>query len=161
MRRLFLALAILLGLAPAQAEISVLPVVSCGTATLDLTTRPTPLTVDLTGRLCLSTPGGVIALSVATVNISTGTTTAIVAGMALQTIKVYRLVLSFAASQTLNIISSGGASLSGAALAFGANGGMVLDFDSFPYYTTAAGEGLSFTTTTTGVVAGTVYYVKS
>lgn len=95
-----------------------------------------------------------------TVNITTATTTAIVTATASQAVRVYKMVLNVAAAQTLNIISSGGTSLVGAAMSFGANGGLVLDFDGEPWYVSVTGEGLSFVTTTTGAVTGTVYYRK-
>lgn len=96
-----------------------------------------------------------------TVNISTATTTAVVAGTAAQTVRVYKIMLNVANAQTLNITSSGGTSLSGAAMTFGAGGGLVLDFDGAPWFTTVSAEGLSFVTTTTGVITGVVYYIKS
>lgn len=107
------------------------------------------------------TPVTPAALTKATVNITTATTTAIVAGTAAQTVRVYKIILNIAATQTLNIISSGGASLVGAAMSFAANGGLILDFDGEPWFVTTTAEGLSFVTTTTGVVTGVVYYVKS
>jgi len=107
------------------------------------------------------TPAVTPALTRATVNITTATTTAIVGGTAAQTVRVYKILLNIAATQTLNIISSGGASLVGAAMSFAANGGLVLDFDGEPWFVTTSAEGLSFVTTTTGAVTGVVYYVKS
>lgn len=100
-------------------------------------------------------------LTKVTVNITTATTTAVVAGTASQFVRVYKVVLNVAAAQTLNVITSGGASLVGAPMSFGANGGLVLDFDGEPWWTTLVAEGLSFVTTTTGAVTGTIYYVKA
>lgn len=100
-------------------------------------------------------------LTKVTVNISTATTTALIAGTASQNVRVYKVVLNFGAAQTLDIIGSGGTSLVGGAMSFGANGGLVLDFDGEPWWTTPTAEGLSLITTTTGVVRGTVYYIKA
>lgn len=100
-------------------------------------------------------------LTKVTVNITTATTTAIIAGTASQFVRVYKVVLNVAAAQTLNVITSGGASLVGAPMSFGANGGLVLDFDGEPWWTTLVAEGLSFVTTTTGAVTGTIYYIKA
>jgi hypothetical protein len=100
-------------------------------------------------------------LTKVTLNITTATTTAVIAGTASQLVRVYKVVLNVAAAQTINVISSGGASLVGAPMSFGANGGLVLDFDGEPWWTTVVAEGLSLVTTTTGAVTGTIYYIKA
>lgn len=100
-------------------------------------------------------------LTKVTVNISTATTTTVVALTAAQSIRVYRMLLNFAAPQTMDIRSSVAGSLIGAAMTFGTGGWLVLDFDGEPWFVTTAGEALTFVTTTTGLVTGTVYYVKA
>lgn len=95
------------------------------------------------------------------VNITTGTTTAIVAGTASQIVRVYQMTLNIAAAQTINIISSGGASLVGAAMSFAAAGQYTLMFSGQPWFVTTIAEGLSFVTSTTGAVTGTVHYIKA
>ncbi len=97
-------------------------------------------------------------LTKVTVNITTATTTAVIAGVSAQLVRVYKIMLNFANAQTLNIITSGGGSLVGAPMSFGQYGGLALDFDGEPWFTTVVAEGLSFVTTTTGVVTGVVYY---
>lgn len=119
--------------------------------------QTTPGTTNAVG-FALNNPA---LLTKATVNISTATTTTVVSLTASNTIRVYKMLLNFSAAQTLNIISSGGTSLCGAPMTFGVGGGMVLDMDGDAWFTTVAGESLQFVTTTTGVVTGVVYYVKS
>lgn len=143
------------------AETVAVPMLFNGT-TLDMQrTLPGAANTGLgTGAIGLTKLSG-SQLTKQTVNITTATTTAVVAGTASQFVRVYRIMLNIAATQTLNIISSGGSSLTGAAMSFAANGGLVLDFDGEPWFTTLTGEGLSFITTTTGAVTGIVYYIKA
>jgi hypothetical protein len=97
----------------------------------------------------------------ATLNITTATTTHVVTGTAAQTVRVYRMVLTCAAAQTIDIQSSGGTSLTGGPLTCAASGGIVVDFSGPPWWTSVSAEGIDFVTTTTGAIHGTVYYIKS
>lgn len=143
------------------AETVAVPMLYNGT-TLDMQrTLPGAANTGLgTGAIGLTKLSG-SQLTKQTVNITSGTSTAVIAGTAAQFVRVYRIMLNFAATQTLDIRSSGGTSLVGAAMSFGANGGLVLDFDGEPWLTTLTGEGLTLVTTTTGAVNGVVYYVKA
>lgn len=96
----------------------------------------------------------------ATVNITTATTTAIVSATASQTTKVYRMMLNFAAAQTLDIRSAS-TSLVGAPMTFAPGSGLILDFSGTPWFVTASNEALNFVTSTTGTITGWVDYVKS
>lgn len=94
-------------------------------------------------------------------NVSTGTTTVIVAGAALMTAKIYRMLVNVAAAQTMDIQGTGGVSLCGGPLTFAAGGGLVLDFLGEPWFESPVGEGLQIVTTTTGAMRGVVDYVRS
>lgn len=101
-----------------------------------------------------------LPFSRATINITTATTTAVVSATASQTTRVLRMMLNFAATQTLDIRSAS-TSLVGAPMTFATGGGVVLDFQGSPWFVTATNEALNFVTTTTGAITGFVDYVKS
>lgn len=96
-----------------------------------------------------------------TLNISTATTTSIVSGTASQTARIYRMHLNIAASQTIDLQSSGGASLWGGAHTFSAGAVLIWDFMGEAWAISTVAEGLQLVTTTTGVVRGFVDYIKS
>lgn len=96
----------------------------------------------------------------ATINITTATTTAVVSATASQTTRVLRVMLNFAATQTLDIRSAS-TSLVGAPMTFGQGAGLILDFQGTPWFVTATNEALNFVTSTTGAITGFVDYVKS
>lgn len=127
-----------------------------GTVDIDQTTPGTTNGVDIKPLPAANDP-----FTKVTVNITTATTTHVVTATAAQTVRVYKVVLNFAGTQTLDVKGTGGTSLVGAAMSFGTGGGLVLDFDGAAWWTTIAGEGLDFVTTTTATVTGTVYYIKS
>lgn len=123
-----------------------------------------PTLVNSTGALLTDSGGDVLPttnrFTRATINITTAATTAVVSATASQTTKVYRMMLNFAAPQTLNIASAA-TSLVGAPMTFGAGGSLVLDFIEDIWFVTVANEALNFITTTTGTITGFVDYVKS
>lgn len=101
------------------------------------------------------------ALTRQTVNISTATTTAVIAGTASQFVRVYKIQLYASIAQTVDIKSSGGTSLSGGPISLGANSSLILNMDGEPWFVTVVAEGLSFTTTTVGALTGVVHYTKA
>lgn len=103
-------------------------------------------------------PGSTL-LSAATVNISTATTTELVAATASQIIRVYRMVLVIGAADNLTF-KSASTSLQGGALVFPAGGAITLDYTGDPWFTCTVSEALNLTTTTTAQVSGVVYYTK-
>ena len=96
-------------------------------------------------------------------NITTATTTHVVAGTAAQTVRVYKLLINCAtAGQTIDFqTSTAHTSLNGAPMTCPAAGGLVLDLDSVSWFTTASGDGLDLVTSGTQTVTGAIYYVKS
>lgn len=97
-------------------------------------------------------------LSAAVVNISSATTTPIVAAVASQTTRVHRMRLNVAAAQSITV-KDGSTTLE--VINFTAAGFLTYDFSSRPWYKTTANTALNFTTTTTGQVNGVVEYVTS
>lgn len=95
----------------------------------------------------------------AAVNINTATTTAVIAARQGAIIRVYRLLLSAGAAQTLDI-KDGTVSLTGGALTFAAGGFMCLDLDGVPWFSGTVSTALNFVTTTTGQLSGRLYYVQ-
>lgn len=99
----------------------------------------------------------------ATLNITSATTTTVVSGTAAQTVRIYAIVLTCAAAQTIDIQSTGGTSRTGGALTCSSGGSVVLD--PFPTgsarWTSVSGEGIQFVTSTSGTIHGTVWYIKS
>lgn len=94
-------------------------------------------------------------LSAAVVNISSATTTAIVAAVAGQTTRVHRLRLNVGAAQQITV-KDGSTTLE--VLNFTAAGFLTYDVSSRPWYTTSVNSALNFTTSTTGQVNGVVEY---
>lgn len=99
----------------------------------------------------------------ATLNITSATTTSVVSGTAAQTVRIYAIVLTCAAAQTIDIQSSGGTSRTGGALTCASSGSIVLDpmVTGSAWYTSVTGEGIQFVTSTSGTIHGTVWYIKS
>lgn len=94
-------------------------------------------------------------------NITTATTTILVAASAGKTVKIYRVFLNIDATQTIDIQDTAGTTLVGGALAYAANGGIVFDFLGEPWFVTTSGLGFQFVTSTTGKVRGFIDYVQS
>lgn len=72
--------------------------------------------------------------------------------------RVYRIAFTVSSS-TLVQVRAGSTSLTGW-MPLGANGGMVLDFDGEPWFTTGTNEALSLDTTNSTGVAGRIYYTR-
>lgn len=93
------------------------------------------------------------------VNITTATTTELVALTASQFIRVYKVMLNIAAAQTIDFRSNG-VTLNGAPMSFAANGNLVLDFDGEPWFVSTISQNFAITSSTTGAITGVVYYRK-
>jgi hypothetical protein len=103
---------------------------------------------------------GIGQLTEASININTATTTAVVSAENGMVTRLYKMVLNCGASQTLDI-KNGSTSLTGGVLTFAAGGGIALDFDGTPWFTTSGSAALNFVTTTTGQLSGRIYYTKT
>lgn len=103
-------------------------------------------------------PNGALLTAVA-VNIATGTTTQLVAAVAAQVVRIYRIFLVVSAADNLTF-KTAAASLHGGALVYPANGGLVFDYSGEPWFVCGTNEALNLTTTTTAQVSGLVYYTQ-
>lgn len=93
----------------------------------------------------------------AKLNISSATTTAVIAAVSNQLIKVYKAVILCAAAQTIDV-KDNTTSLTGP-MTFAVGVPLVLNLDGNPWWVASLGNALNFTTTTTGQVSGTLYYL--
>ena len=97
-----------------------------------------------------------------TFGINTVTTTVIVPATAGAVVRVYRLVMSVDAANTVDVQDTSGVSLIGGPWAWGA-GIAPHDFFHFsgpPWFTTGVGLGLQFVTSTTANVRGVIDYLQ-
>jgi len=102
------------------------------------------------------------SLSFSAVNSSSGTTVTLVPAVAGQTIRVFKLFLVFGAAVNATFWNGTGPTtvLSGS-LPFTANGSIVLDVDTLPWFVTSSGNAFVLNLSTSVSVAGTVYYTQS
>lgn len=84
----------------------------------------------------------------------------VVAAVASQTTKVYRMYFVVAGATNITIKNGAGASLTGA-VPLAANGGMMLDFSSRPWYTTSTNTAFIINSSAAVQVSGRVEYVTS
>lgn len=96
----------------------------------------------------------------ASINISSATTTAVIAARAGYVTRVYKMIMTVGAAQTVDI-KDGSTSLTGGPLGFASSGIVNLHMDQTPWFTTTAGTALNFTTTTTGQTSGRIYYTQT
>lgn len=93
-----------------------------------------------------------------TIAITTATDTTLVSGTASQTTRLHRIAITVSAACTITFKS---ASTSLGAFDFPSTGGvLVLDFNSYPWFRTAAAEALVLTTSAAINVKGVFDYVK-
>ena len=84
----------------------------------------------------------------------------VVSGVSGQTIRVFRLLLVVSGATDITFKDSTPTSLSGA-MPIAANGGIALDFNGDPWYTTAAGKGFIITSSAATQVSGSLWYAQS
>lgn len=96
----------------------------------------------------------------AAINISSSGDNTVIAGTGGQTIRVYKLFLVASAAVSLKYKDGAGADLT-PALSMAANGGMVLDFDSEPWFVTSPGNDFIANLSAAVQVSGRIYYSKS
>ncbi len=80
----------------------------------------------------------------------------VIAGVAGQIIRVYKIF--FAVSAATNITIQNGTNALSGAMNFSANEGLILDFDTKPWFTTSDGQDFTINQSGTAQVSGTVYY---
>lgn len=97
-------------------------------------------------------------LTQVTLNISSATTTAVVAAVASQTTRVYRARIYVTGANTLTV-KNGATTLE--VIPFAGAGSLVLDIESDPYWATSVNAALNITTSTSATVNGVIEYVTS
>lgn len=99
--------------------------------------------------------GAVISFS------SLETANTIVAGVALQTIRVFKMFLVTSVACTI-VFQDGGSAVTGV-ITLSAGGSIVLDFDTRPWFITTAGNNFTANLTSSGTpqVSGRIYYTQS
>lgn len=83
----------------------------------------------------------------------------IVSGVASQTIKVWKMIISYAASPVTLLIKDG-AGTTLLTVPLNTYGSMVLDFDGEPWFVTSAGNGLVFNLSAAVQIYGRVYFTQ-
>ena len=109
---------------------------------------------DLYQRELRGTPP--VAESRAEINISSATTTAVIAAVSGQKIRIYSLVLWAAAADTV-VLKDGTTTINGAGFNFATQQGVHLKMEQRPLQLTA-GQAFNITTSTTGPLIGWVEY---
>ena len=104
--------------------------------------------------------GTVPALSKASVSVSSSGNNTLIAGVSGQSIKVYKMFLVFGAAVNATFQDGSSTALTGA-MPFTANGSIVLDLDTVPWFTTSAGNAFVLNLSTSVTATGTVYYSQS
>jgi hypothetical protein len=97
-------------------------------------------------------------LLTAPINFSTSGANSIVAGVAAQIIRVYRIIAMVGGSTSLTF-EDGTTALSGP-LPFATNEAIVLTFDTKPWYITSVGNPFQINSSSAVQVSGTVYYTQ-
>lgn len=106
-----------------------------------------------------STKAGTAALSSVKVDTAAAGDLALVAGVAGQTVRLYRIVL--VASGAVNLKFKDGATDLTGAMALQANGTIILDFDGEPWFTTSVAAALNLNLSAAVQVSGRAYYLQS
>jgi hypothetical protein len=99
-------------------------------------------------------------LSATPINAAVGGDNIVVAGVAAQTVRVFKLFLVAAAPVLLKFKNGAGTDLT-PYMTFTAGGSMVLDFDSAPWFVTAAGNGFIINLSAPVQVSGQISYQQS
>lgn len=98
--------------------------------------------------------------TVAAINFSASGDNTIIAASGSTTIRIWKLMLVVAGTTSLTIKDSAPTSFSGA-MPFTQGGSLVLDFDSEPWYLTAAGKAFVINSSNAVQVSGTVWFSQS
>lgn len=109
-------------------------------------------------QLSRSVPA-VAAMSSTIISINSIGDTALIAGVASQTIRVHRLIISYAASPVTVLIKDG-ASTTLLTQPLNTYGNMVLDYDGEPLFVTTAGNGLWLNLSSAVQIYGRVWYTQ-
>lgn len=99
-------------------------------------------------------------LTAAAIDFATSGDNTIVAGVAGQTIRVYRVFFTVGAATNVRFGDTSPALFTGA-MPTAANGGIVLELTGEPWFVTAIGAGLVVNSSNAVQVGGRVYYVQS
>ncbi len=83
----------------------------------------------------------------------------VIAAISGKVVRVYRLFLVVGGATNLTMQDTSASAFSGA-LPMTANGAITLDFESEPWFTTAAGNGFAMNSSSGVQVSGTVYYTQ-
>lgn len=99
-------------------------------------------------------------LSRAAISISSSGDNTIIAGVGGQTIRIFRIFFVVSGAVSVTIKDGAGTSLTGA-MAFLANGGLVLDFTNEPWFVTSTANAFIINLGTAVQTSGAVYYTQS
>lgn len=98
------------------------------------------------------------AISPANISFSTSGSNAIVAGVAGQVVRVYKIILVTTGANTLTFLD-GTTAISGG---FGlpSNGSIALDMDGTPWFSTSAGNAFNISTSGATAIGGVAYFTQ-
>jgi hypothetical protein len=99
-------------------------------------------------------------LTFATINISSSGDNTVIAGVSGKIIKIYRMLMLANSSASITFKDGASTSLTGPML-FGGSGGMVLDFQEEPWFTTSATNDFIVNLSSAVQVSGSIYYIQS
>lgn len=99
------------------------------------------------------------ALQSAIINSAAGGDLVIVAAVAGQSVRVYRLILFAITASNITMKDGAGTSLTGA-MTIGAGGSIQLPFDGEPWFTTTAGNSFIVNSSAAVQVSGRAYFVQ-
>jgi hypothetical protein len=114
-------------------------------------------TIPWSTQQYLETAGRLIS---SVVSVSSSGNNVLIAGVTNQTIRVYRLMLVLASSNTLTFQDGSSTALTGA-LALNAGATIVLDFEGEPWFITSTGNGFVLNLSSANAVSGNIYYTQS
>jgi hypothetical protein len=123
------------------------------------TTYQATANVNVNNDITLSTQAKTSTLTSASVSISSSGNNTVISEVASTTIRVFRIFLVAAAAVNITIYN-GATALTGA-LPMTANGSIVLDFDTVPWFVTTGTNNFIINLSSAVAVTGTVYYTQS
>ncbi len=99
-------------------------------------------------------------LSGATISANATGDNTVISGTALQTVRIFRMMITADSITSLIFKDGAGTNLTGA-VNLSANGSVVLDYTSTPWFVTSAGNGFIINQSGTAIIGGRVWYVKN
>ena len=116
---------------------------------------------QMTRRIAIQPgPGVPSQFSSVAINQSASGDTTLVAAVASQQTKIYKMILVCTGATAITIKDGASTSLTGA-MSFGANGGFTLDFDGEPWFVGSANTNLVINSSNAVQVSGVALYIQS